>query len=111
RAGRRARSVGAGAAVEHVEAGDRRARAGREFARRGRTERAAGMTLAAEDARDRVGPYLVLRAIGAGGSARVDLARIDRAYNFQRHVVIKRPLEHLRANPQVAASLHREARI
>jgi serine/threonine protein kinase len=65
----------------------------------------------AADARDRVGPYLLLRAIGAGGSARVDLARIDRAYNFQRHVVIKRPLEHLRADAAVAESLRREARI
>ncbi|HEY3802437.1 MAG TPA: serine/threonine-protein kinase [Kofleriaceae bacterium] len=69
------------------------------------------MTELAADARDRVGPYRVLRAIGAGGSARVDLARIDRAYNFQRHVVIKRPLEHLRADEAVAESLRREARI
>jgi eukaryotic-like serine/threonine-protein kinase len=69
------------------------------------------VSLAKADARDRVGPYLLLRAIGAGGSARVDLARIDRAYNFQRHVVIKRPLEHLRADPAVAESLRREARI
>ncbi|HEX4416667.1 MAG TPA: protein kinase [Kofleriaceae bacterium] len=67
-------------------------------------------SLAAED-RDQVGPYRVLRAIGAGGSARIDLARIDRAYGFQRHVVIKRPLEHLRGNANVAASLRREARI
>jgi len=58
-----------------------------------------------------VGPYRLIRAIGAGGSARIDLARIDRAYNFQRHVVIKRPLEHLRGDPLVAASLRREARI
>jgi serine/threonine-protein kinase len=69
------------------------------------------VTELAADARDRVGPYRVLRAIGAGGSARVDLARIDRAYNFQRHVVIKRPLEHLRADEAVAESLRREARI
>ena len=67
-------------------------------------------TAAAED-RDRVGPYRVIKAIGAGGSARIDLARIDRAYGFQRHVVIKRPLEHLRGDPGVAASLRREARI
>ncbi|MEO8553510.1 MAG: protein kinase, partial [Kofleriaceae bacterium] len=60
---------------------------------------------------DTVGPYKLIRAIGAGGSARIDLARIDRAYGFQRHVVIKRPLEHLRADRNVAASLHREARI
>src|SRR3954469_11454460 len=60
---------------------------------------------------DRVGPYQVLKAIGAGGSARIDLARIDRAYGFQRHVVVKRPLEHLRGDPKVAASLQREARI
>jgi serine/threonine protein kinase len=69
------------------------------------------VSLANEDARDRVGPYRILRAIGAGGSARVDLARIDRAYNFQRHVVIKRPLEHLRADAGVAESLRREARL
>ncbi|HEX4455596.1 MAG TPA: serine/threonine-protein kinase [Kofleriaceae bacterium] len=69
------------------------------------------MSLAKADSRDRVGPYLILRAIGAGGSARVDLARIDRAYNFQRHVVIKRPLEHLRADSGVAESLRREARL
>ncbi|HEX5061617.1 MAG TPA: protein kinase, partial [Kofleriaceae bacterium] len=60
---------------------------------------------------DRVGPYQLIKAIGAGGSARVDLARIERAYGFQRHVVIKRPLEHLRDDPRAAASLHREARI
>jgi len=60
---------------------------------------------------DTVGPYKLIRAIGAGGSARIDLARIDRAYGFQRHVVIKRPLEHLRADRNVAASLRREARI
>jgi serine/threonine-protein kinase len=66
--------------------------------------------LAAED-RERVGPYRVIRAIGAGGSARIDLARIDRAYGFQRHVVLKRPLEHLRGDPAVAASLRREARL
>ncbi|MEO8843994.1 MAG: protein kinase [Kofleriaceae bacterium] len=58
-----------------------------------------------------IGPYRLVRAIGAGGSARIDLARIDRAYGFVRHVVIKRPLEHLRGDPGVAASLQREARI
>jgi len=69
------------------------------------------MTTAAAEDRDRVGPYRVLKAIGAGGSARIDLARIDRAYGFQRHVVLKRPLEHLRDDPKAAASLRREARI
>ena len=69
------------------------------------------MTAVAAEDRDRVGPYRVIRAIGAGGSARIDLARIDRAYGFQRHVVLKRPLEHLRGDAQVAASLRREARI
>ncbi len=69
------------------------------------------MTTPATEVREQVGPYSLLRAIGAGGSARIDLARIDRAYNFQRHVVIKRPLEHLRGDPNVAASLRREARI
>ena len=69
------------------------------------------MTAATAEDRDRVGPYRVIQAIGAGGSARIDLARIDRAYGFQRHVVLKRPLEHLRGDPGVAASLHREARI
>ena len=68
------------------------------------------MTATDED-RERVGPYRVIQAIGAGGSARIDLARIDRAYGFQRHVVLKRPLEHLRGNARVAASLRREARI
>ncbi len=58
-----------------------------------------------------VGPYEIVKAIGAGGSARVDLARLHRAYGFQRHVVIKRPLEHLRADARVAASLRREARL
>ena len=61
--------------------------------------------------RDRVGPYQLVKAIGAGGSARVDLARIDRAYGFQRHVVIKRPLEHLRGDGRAAESLRREARL
>jgi eukaryotic-like serine/threonine-protein kinase len=61
--------------------------------------------------RDRVGPYHLIKAIGAGGSARVDLARIERAYGFQRHVVIKRPLEHLRSDPRAADSLRREARL
>ncbi len=69
------------------------------------------MTTAAAEDRERVGPYRVLQAIGAGGSARIDLARIDRAYGFQRHVVIKRPLEHLRKSANVAAQLRREARI
>jgi len=69
------------------------------------------VTAAAAEDRDRVGPYRVIQAIGAGGSARIDLARIDRAYGFQRHVVLKRPLEHLRGDPAVAASLRREARI
>lgn len=59
--------------------------------------------------RELVGPYQVLKAIGAGGTSRIDLARLDRSYGFQRHVVIKRPLEHLRADPDVAASLRREA--
>jgi serine/threonine-protein kinase len=61
--------------------------------------------------RERVGPYVLVKAIGAGGSARVDLARIERAYGFQRHVVIKRPLEHLRADPRAAESIRREARL
>ena len=69
------------------------------------------MTTAAAEDRDRVGPYRLIKAIGAGGSARIDLARIDRAYNFQRHVVVKRPLEHLRGDAKVADSLRREARI
>jgi serine/threonine protein kinase len=58
-----------------------------------------------------VGPYRLIRAIGAGGSARIDLACIDRAYGFVRHVVVKRPLEHLRGDATVAASLRREARL
>ena len=66
---------------------------------------------AAQSAHDRVGPYQLIKAIGAGGSARVDLARIDRAYNFQRHVVIKRPLEHLRGDAKAGESLRREARL
>jgi serine/threonine-protein kinase len=61
--------------------------------------------------RERVGPYVLVKAIGAGGSARVDLARIERAYGFQRHVVIKRPLEHLRADGRAAESIRREARL
>ncbi len=69
------------------------------------------MTAATAEDSGRVGPYRVIQAIGAGGSARIDLARIDRAYGFQRHVVLKRPLEHLRGDPSVAASLRREARI
>jgi serine/threonine-protein kinase len=60
---------------------------------------------------ERVGPYRILRAIGAGGSARVDLARLERAYGFERHVVVKRPLEHLRGDARTAAQLRREARI
>jgi serine/threonine-protein kinase len=69
------------------------------------------MTAVPEPERELVGPYKLIAAIGAGGSARIDLARIDRAYSFQRHVVIKRPLEHLRADRNVAAQLQREARI
>jgi hypothetical protein len=68
------------------------------------------MTAATAEDPGRVGPYRVIQAIGAGGSARIDLARVDRAYGFQRHVVVKRPLEHLRSDPGVAASLRREAR-
>jgi hypothetical protein len=56
-----------------------------------------------------VGPYRVVRPIGGGGSARIDLARIERAYGFEREVVLKRPLEHLRSSPAVATSLRREA--
>ncbi len=67
------------------------------------------MTIGAEA--ERVGPYRLIKAIGAGGSARIDLARLDRVYGFQRHVVIKRPLEHLREDERAAASLRREARI
>jgi eukaryotic-like serine/threonine-protein kinase len=67
--------------------------------------------IATAEQRDSVGPYRLIKAIGAGGSARIDLARIDRAYGFQRHVVVKRPLEHLREDTRAAASLRREARI
>ncbi len=35
----------------------------------------------------------------------MDLARIDRVYGFQRHVVIKRPLEHLREDPAAVLGL------
>lgn len=66
------------------------------------------MNPALDDA-ERVGPYRIIKAIGAGGSARIDLARIDRAYGFRRHVVIKRPLEHLRRDAAVSISLQREA--
>ncbi|MDB4954207.1 MAG: Serine/threonine protein kinase PrkC, regulator of stationary phase [Myxococcales bacterium] len=69
------------------------------------------MTEAAPDTGELVWQYRVIRAIGAGGSARIDLARIDRAYGFQRHVVVKRPLEHLRRDFKVSASLQLEARI
>jgi eukaryotic-like serine/threonine-protein kinase len=69
------------------------------------------MTAAPEPEREQVGPYKLIAAIGAGGSARIDLARIDRAYSFQRHVVVKRPLEHLRADRAARAQLEREARI
>ena len=69
------------------------------------------MSEPALETRELVGPYRLIRAIGAGGSARIDLARIDRAYGFQRHVVVKRPLEHLRGDAGVAASLRREAKI
>lgn len=69
------------------------------------------MSLPRVEHREQVGPYQLIKAIGAGGSARIDLARIDRAYGFQRHVVLKRPLEHLRADPEVAASLRREAQL
>src|SRR5512134_2646549 len=88
--------------------------------RRGRRDRARDRATCEGDGgvnpstaldRDRVGPYQLLKAIGAGGSARVDLARIDRAYGFQRHVVIKRPLEHLRGDARAADSLRREARL
>lgn len=58
-----------------------------------------------------VGPYRVIRAIGAGGSARIDLAVIERAYGFQRQVVLKRPLEHLRSDAHVAETLRREAHL
>jgi eukaryotic-like serine/threonine-protein kinase len=58
---------------------------------------------------ERVGPYRVIKAIGAGGSARIDLARVERAYGFERDVVLKRPLEHLRTSSAVATTLRREA--
>jgi serine/threonine protein kinase len=65
----------------------------------------------AASAGDTVGPYRLIKAIGAGGSARVDLACLDRAYGFQRRVVLKRPLEHLRGDARATAQLSREARI
>src|SRR3569623_719670 len=119
RARRRARPARPGEAVDALAHADRRARPRDPSARRGRAVRsdaarpAAGavMTQPARGLDETVGPYRLIRAIGAGGSARIDLARIDRAYNFQRHVVIKRPLEHLRGDPVVAASLRRDARI
>jgi serine/threonine-protein kinase len=58
---------------------------------------------------EQVGPYSVLRTIGTGGSARADLAVLRRAYGFERHVVLKRPLDHLRGDPQTARMLQREA--
>jgi tRNA A-37 threonylcarbamoyl transferase component Bud32 len=58
-----------------------------------------------------LGAYRVLRAIGAGGAARIDLARLDRAYGFHRHVVIKRALDHRRDHAEVTASLRREAKL
>jgi serine/threonine-protein kinase len=69
------------------------------------------MSAAAPLDHDRIGPYQIIKAIGVGGSARVDLARIARAYGFQRDVVIKRPLEHLRGDARVNDSLRREARL
>ena len=69
------------------------------------------MIATATSERDRVGPYQLIKAIGAGGSARIDLAKIERVFGFARHVVIKRPLEHLREDPRAAASLRREARL
>lgn len=69
------------------------------------------MSQAQVAASELVGPYRVVRAIGAGGSARIDLAVIERAYGFQRHVVLKRPLEHLRTDPHVAETLKREAHL
>lgn len=69
------------------------------------------MTQAHAASSELVGPYRVIRAIGAGGSARVDLAMIERAYGFQRQVVLKRPLEHLRGDPHVAETLRREAHL
>ncbi|HVK87685.1 MAG TPA: serine/threonine-protein kinase, partial [Kofleriaceae bacterium] len=67
------------------------------------------MSLPRPEERELVGPYRVLKAIGAGGSARIDLAILHRAYGFERQVVLKRPLEHLRGDPTVAGTLQREA--
>lgn len=67
------------------------------------------MSLPRPEEREHVGPYRVVKAIGAGGSARVDLASLKRAYGFERHVVLKRPLEHLRGDRSVARTLQREA--
>src|SRR3569623_1708429 len=108
RARRRPRSARARTPGELVARGGRRTRPGDP---RARCPRGGRMSAPAPLPVEQVGPYRVLRAIGAGGSARIDLARIDRAYGFQRHVVLKRPLEHLRDDANVAASLHREARI
>src|SRR3569623_711863 len=108
RARRRSRSARPRTPVELVARGGRRTRPGDP---RARCPRGGRMSAPAPLPVEQVGPYRVLRAIGAGGSARIDLARIDRAYGFQRHVVLKRPLEHLRDAANVAASLHRAARI
>ncbi|MGE0398994.1 MAG: serine/threonine protein kinase [Kofleriaceae bacterium] len=69
------------------------------------------MTHAHATSSELVGPYRVVRAIGAGGSARIDLAVIERAYGFSRSIVLKRPLEHLRGDAHVAETLRREAHL
>jgi serine/threonine protein kinase len=58
-----------------------------------------------------VGRYEIVSTLRAGGMARVDLARLRGAYDFQRYVVIKRPLQHQASDPLALEQFRTESRL
>jgi serine/threonine-protein kinase len=60
---------------------------------------------------NRIGRYTIVDRLGAGGMAEVFLARQDGPGGFEKEVVIKRSLTHLRETPRFVEMFVREARI
>jgi serine/threonine protein kinase len=64
-----------------------------------------------EVAREQVGPYELIRRLGAGGMAEVHLARAAGIEGFEKLVVLKRILPHLSADPHFIRMFLAEARL
>lgn len=58
---------------------------------------------------DRVGRYEILESLGSGGTARVDLARMQGEANFTRVVAVKRLHARLASNDEMVDRFHDEA--